>query len=152
MNVNPSGYSGDLLNTGRGTATSKWGPVSRESIDPSRSQVLYGPGLPTRFALPGVNLFIADVLTPNGDGYNDKWVIVKPGNYEVAVIVYNRWGQEVYKNDRYNNEWDGKGTGNFLGKDLPNGTYFYIAEITDKTAASANRDVRKGSLTLKRSN
>jgi gliding motility-associated-like protein len=70
----------------------------------------------------------------------------------VAVIVYNRWGQEVYKNGRYNNEWDGKGTGNFLGKDLPNGTYFYIVEITDKTAASGNRDVRKGSLTLKRSN
>jgi hypothetical protein len=55
----------------------------------------------------------------------------------------------VYKNGNYNNEWNGIGTGNFLGKDLPNGTYFYLVEITDRSGGA--KEVRKGSLTLKRS-
>lgn len=149
LNLNPNGFTGELSNTGIGTAVSKWGNVTRESIDLSKSSgVLHGPGVPTRFYLLPVNLFIPDVLTPNGDGFNDRWTIVRPGSKQISVSVYNRWGQEVYKNANYNNEWDGKGTGNFLGKDLPNGTYFYVVEVIDR--ANGTRDLRKGSLTLKR--
>lgn len=149
LKINPGSFGGELANTGTGTAVSKWGPVTRQSIDLSRSNgVLHGPGVPTRFSFPAVELFIADVLTPNGDGFNDRWIIVRPSNKQLSVVLYNRWGQEIYKNANYNNEWDGRGTGNFLGKELPNGTYFYVVDIIDRSTRA--RDVRKGSLTLKR--
>jgi hypothetical protein len=45
--------------------------------------------------------------------------------------VYNRWGNIVYENLDYKNEWNGKGTGNFMGKDLPTGTYYCICKLID---------------------
>ncbi|MFM2146748.1 MAG: hypothetical protein RL732_1584 [Bacteroidota bacterium] len=152
VNVDPKGLSGSQNNTATVTATAGCQTLTRESIDLSRSGGnRHGAGVPTQFNLKPVDVFIADVLTPNNDGYNDRWYIVFPSTKQLNVTVYNRWGQEVYKNGNYNNEWDGKGTGNFLGKDLPNGTYFYLVEISDRTGGSG-REVRKGSLTLKRSN
>lgn len=151
VNVNPNGLSGNQTNTASVTATAGCQTVTRESIDLSRSGgTAHGNGVPTQFNLKPIDIFIADVLTPNNDGFNDRWYIVFPSTKQLSVTVYNRWGQEVYKNGNYKNEWDGRGTGNFLGKDLPNGTYFYLVEIADRTGTSA-KEVRKGSLTLKRS-
>ncbi len=71
---------------------------------------------------------IMSVFTPNGDGYNDKWVIrsdkiQKP----IQVWVYNRAGSLVYHSSHYNNDW----TGEYNGIVLPNDTYFYV--IQDET-------------------
>jgi len=54
----------------------------------------------------------------------------------------------VYLNNDYQNEWDGKGVDNFLGKDLPNGTYYYIIITTH----SETNVVKKysGYITLRR--
>ena len=61
---------------------------------------------------------VPNVLTPNGDGINDFWVIenLPPGT---AVAIYNRWGQQVYFSPAYANNWAGEG--------LPAGNY--IAEL-----------------------
>jgi gliding motility-associated-like protein len=39
----------------------------------------------------------------------------------VGVTVFNRSGIIVYKNDNYQNDWDGT----FKGKAIPDGTYYY---------------------------
>jgi gliding motility-associated-like protein len=58
---------------------------------------------------------VPNVFTPNGDGINDFWVIDNlPSGTTVAI--YNRWGQQVYISQNYNNDWG--------GKDLPVGNYF----------------------------
>ena len=71
-------------------------------------------------------LFIPNVLTPNGDGFNDSWEIrnisLFPKN---SVRILNRWGDQVYSTNNYTNNWDGS-YGNGL---LPAGTYYYILDL-----------------------
>ena len=66
---------------------------------------------------------VSTLFTPNGDGTNDSWYIEGIQNYtDNKVFVYNIYGLEVYKAEGYINDW--KGT--YKGKDLPDGTYFYV--------------------------
>jgi len=69
-----------------------------------------------------------NVLTPNGDGINDVWRILKFEMYYPAKItIFNRWGMEVYSNADYRNDWNGE----YKGDKLPQGTYYYIIETND---------------------
>ncbi|MEZ4883336.1 MAG: C25 family cysteine peptidase [Chitinophagales bacterium] len=82
------------------------------------------------------NFDIPNVITPNGDNFNDYWHIpqVDAGNNSIYVEIYNRWGQKVYSAINYNNEtvrWDGRNDGS---DDLPHGTYYYVIELNDGTA------------------
>lgn len=84
-------------------------------------------------------LDVKNVITPNKDGYNDTWYIEGYKAYpNIAVRVYNIYGQEVYKNDDYKNDW----SGNYKGKSLPNGTYIYIV------MPGGTEDMVKGNLTI----
>jgi gliding motility-associated-like protein len=68
---------------------------------------------------------IMNVFTPNGDGYNDYFVIKDIKNYQpVKLAIYNRWGDELYSSSNYQNKWDGT----YKGKKLPEGTYYYVLE------------------------
>lgn len=81
--------------------------------------------------LKPIDVFIPDGFSPNHDGINDKFVIVHGSNKSIALEVYNRWGNIVFQNGNYQNEWDGTGVGNFLGKDLEEGTYYVRVTIKD---------------------
>ncbi len=62
---------------------------------------------------------IPNVFTPNGDGRNDVFEIVGIEGFDrVEITVVNRWGNEVYRNNNYSNNWDGQG--------LNEGTYYYV--------------------------
>jgi gliding motility-associated-like protein len=74
---------------------------------------------------------IPEIITPNGNGKNDTWVLeLDP---EAEVKVFNRWGNMIYSASPYLDDWDGKANeGMSLGKDyLPSGTYFYIIDKKD---------------------
>ncbi len=64
-------------------------------------------------------LVFYNVITPNGDGNNDVWVIE---NFDPSIShtlnIYNRWGNEVYSTSGYQNDW--------AGADLPHGVYYYV--------------------------
>lgn len=65
---------------------------------------------------------IKNVLTVNGDGYNDFWIIEGVEDFAFTEVeVFNIYGKEVYSNSDYRNEWDGT----YKGKNLPDGTYYY---------------------------
>jgi gliding motility-associated-like protein len=67
-------------------------------------------------------------FTPNGDGINDLLVITALSNYTtVKLTIFNRYGNEVYQNDQYQNDWNGTNSKN--GMELPDGTYFYVLEL-----------------------
>ncbi len=71
---------------------------------------------------------VPNTLTPNNDGFNDVWKIGRIENYPGAeVIVYDRWGQQVFRTIGYTNSkrWDGSNN----GKMLPSGTYFYSIDL-----------------------
>lgn len=89
---------------------------------------------------PGIPpIDVKNLITPNNDGANDTWIIVGMEAYSnVAVRVYNLYGNLVYKNENYNNDWSGK----YKNKQLPSGTYWYVVEL------GGTQDVLKGSLTI----
>ena len=71
---------------------------------------------------------IAQAITPNGDGINDTWIINNIQNYPNNVVrVFNRWGQEVFYAEGYQNDWNGH-YGNNSGP-LPDASYYYQIDI-----------------------
>jgi len=86
-------------------------------------------------------------FTPNGDGINDylKFLGLENGISNV-LIIYNRWGTEVFRMDNFSNEpgWDGLTND---GNELPEDTYYYILNVTNK---SNKIDNYKGYFVLKR--
>ncbi|MFD1141386.1 gliding motility-associated C-terminal domain-containing protein [Larkinella insperata] len=83
----------------------------------------------------GDEIIIPEGFSPNGDNINDRFVIRNTGGATVSLEVFNRWGHTVYRNHDYKNDWDGTtNTGARVGsnsKGLPEGTYFYIVELSD---------------------
>ncbi len=78
-------------------------------------------------------LEVLEGFSPNGDGVNDTFVIgwVKQFN-KVSFEVFNRWGNVVYRKDKYENDWNGiSNVGFSIGDELPVGTYYYIITIQD---------------------
>ncbi len=79
---------------------------------------------------PVANRNIANVLTPNGDGKNDRWIISGiTTNQNNNVKVYDRAGRLVYTKNNYDNTWDGT----YNGKKLEEGTYIYYVNFGDGT-------------------
>lgn len=117
------------------------------SNDPSNNESGAVEPKPTITEIPFIDLAIPTAITPNNDGYNDTFKIERTNNAKLTLEILNRWGVRVYQSFDYKNDWDGKGSGSLAGRDLPDGTYFYI--ITATTSAG---DVSQysGSITLHR--
>ena len=82
---------------------------------------------------------IANLMTPNGDGYNDTWIIENIENYpNTQVTILTRQGQEVYTSSSYDNSWDGTQD----GKKLADGTYYYVIQF------EGSSKVLKGAITI----
>lgn len=65
---------------------------------------------------------LPDVFSPNNDGLNDVFRIIKKGYHHLSVFrIVNRWGQTVFETTDENHGWDGS----FKGTQQEIGTYFY---------------------------
>lgn len=73
------------------------------------------------------NCIIPQVITPNGDGFNDTFDL---SSFDVeSLIIYNRYGTKVFvKTDGYTNQFEGIADN---GDDLPVGTYFYVMKYEE---------------------
>jgi gliding motility-associated-like protein len=59
-----------------------------------------------------------NVITPNGDGKNDTWIIKNIERYpNNTVQIYDRAGRLIYTKKSYNNEWDGTLNGKLVNED-----------------------------------
>ena len=86
---------------------------------------------------------VPNVFTPNGDGLNDTFIIPCTEEYPGStLLVFNRWGDEVYRSNDYRNDW----AGTYREDLLPLGTYFYILTLNDK-----DKTVKDGYVYLQRS-
>jgi gliding motility-associated-like protein len=65
---------------------------------------------------------LPNVISPNGDGLNDAWVVPEPVT-PMQLRIYNRWGNLVYESENYANNWSGE---TMQGEKVTDGTYFYI--------------------------
>jgi gliding motility-associated-like protein len=64
-----------------------------------------------------------NLMSPNGDGENDVWVIENLESYpNNKVSIFDRAGRLIYGKTNYNNDWNGQLNGYPLTED----TYYYI--------------------------
>lgn len=69
---------------------------------------------------------IPEGFSPNGDDLNDRFEIVGIDQFPNSQLtVMSRWGEVVFKEAPYQNNFNGT----YEGKDLPDGTYFYILDL-----------------------
>jgi gliding motility-associated-like protein len=61
---------------------------------------------------------VPNVITPNGDGYNQHFTFDGLDHSEWDLDVINRWGREVYTEKNYKGNWD--------GGDVPAGVYYFV--------------------------
>ena len=86
---------------------------------------------------------VTKMVTPNGDNRNDYFKVVynlneqgsnrTPCDVRTILKIFNRWGNVVYQSDDYQNDWSGDQPANGVGNapKLPNGSYYYIIELTN---------------------
>ena len=80
------------------------------------------------------DIIVTQLVTPNGDGWNDfLWIENVDMALDNSLVIYNRWGIEVYDGEDYNNQnnvFDGRSRGrSTVGNNsdyLPAGIYYYI--------------------------
>ncbi len=80
-------------------------------------------------------LFQPNVITPNGDALNEYLVLDEKLSGS-ALLIVNRWGNEVYYSSNYQNTWN--------GADLVEGIYYYSIQN------SCFKEKIKGALTFVR--
>ncbi|MEM6320077.1 MAG: gliding motility-associated C-terminal domain-containing protein [Bacteroidota bacterium] len=106
----------------------------------ARIVVLPGPDVDTTNTVP-------NAITPNGDGLNDR-LLVDELIFDAVdfpqseIIIFNRWGDTVFRASPYNNDWDGRST---TGELLPEGTYYYVLRLD-----ISEGEVMKGDVTILR--
>ncbi len=93
------------------------------------------PSAPTNF--PTVSLNIPNVITPNGDGINDRFDIEGIQDIDdLKLQIFDRRGHLLYTSNHYK--------GGYTGDGLEDGTYIY-------SLTSSSRGIqRRGSLLIKR--
>lgn len=87
-------------------------------------------------------VYVPSAFTPNDDGLND---ILKPIPAGIATIeyfmIYNRWGQLIYKSNSTNPGWDGRINGQLQGSN----TFVWLVKAVDY---KGNEYFEKGTVTL----
>jgi gliding motility-associated-like protein len=67
--------------------------------------------------------FIPNVITPNGDSLNDRFILSFPQTQALSLIIFNRYGKDVFHSSAYDNEFD--------GSNLSAGEYYYFIQSSE---------------------
>lgn len=102
-----------------------------------------------RIPIKDAKLKIPGVITPNGDSYNESFMILnenKTGSGEdikitnefqsMELVIFDRWGRKIYDTPNYKSDWQAKG--------VPDGSYYYVL----KTIGFYKTEKFKGSITI----
>lgn len=86
---------------------------------------------------------LPNAFSPNDDGKNDEFRIIRYGNITLLSLeVYNRWGEQVFRTTDLNTGWDGR----YKGQECEMSTYFYLVRY--KCPLSNEVEMLKGDLIL----
>jgi len=133
--------SGAMATLTDGNLTISYSGVAFSGLDDITIQVfdLFGECTQQIFTIEVIGeLIVYNGVSPNNDGQNDRFIIKHidkiPETQLNTVLIFNRWGDLVWKGINYNNE-----TVSFIGKsngndELPTGTYFYKVNFNGRYA------------------
>ena len=94
---------------------------------------------------------LPNVITPNGDGYNDLFEPKVTGLSLITgakTVIFNRWGNILHDTTDPLIQWDGKSKQTKI--DCPAGTYFFVTDITFIGEAGEETLHLQGSVTIVR--
>jgi len=69
-----------------------------------------------------LRFWIPTAFSPNGDGLNDTFHPVAQNILQYRMVIFDRWGQQLYESTSLDDSWDGT----YKGKQCPSGIYSYI--------------------------
>lgn len=115
------------------TITDAWGCTTMDSITIYVTDGLCGEP----------NIFVPNAFTPDDDGHNDVFYVEGVNITDLKLIIYNRWGEQVFQSNAKSMGWDGT----FKGKDCPTDVYGYYMECR---CLDGNEFTKKGNITLLR--
>lgn len=100
--------------------------IGAQASDELTIQVLQGESNPIGASL---------VLTPNGDGINDFWVVKNTSMIAgCPVRIFNSLGKTIFTADQYANDWNG--TVSATGQNAKDGDYYFVFECGNKKTYS----------------
>lgn len=91
-----------------------------------------------------VQVFFPNAFTPNADGKNELY---EPKGKDVVgfhLMIFNRWGQQIFESKSIDHKWDGKTE----GKDAPADVYLYQCNYSGYRNKKLVNLESKGSFTL----
>ncbi|MEO1434586.1 MAG: gliding motility-associated C-terminal domain-containing protein [Bacteroidota bacterium] len=73
---------------------------------------------------------VPSIITPNGDGANDRLEVPCLDQFpDAELVIFSGRGEQVFRQRPYRNNWEGR----YNGEDLPPGTYFYVLDLNNRT-------------------
>ncbi|HEV7332064.1 MAG TPA: gliding motility-associated C-terminal domain-containing protein [Flavisolibacter sp.] len=139
---------GDGGNTAVQNPTYTYAGPQQNTIYPVRYTVVDDFGC-RQTAVKNINVFSSCLLslptafTPNGDGKNDAFRVLNAVKAEsLELLVFNRWGQLIFKTRDWKKGWDGKINGDLQ----PTGVYVWLLRYTNRD--TKQKVEQKGMVTL----
>ena len=90
------------------------------------------------------SLIIPNIITPNGDGHNDEFILLYKEIETFTGTIFNRWGKKIFEWTDISKGWNGITNGGEVASD---GVYFYIIYAKGKDKVEYNLN---GTVTLLR--
>jgi len=110
--------------------------MEQPTVDQPKSEPIQVPSITPN----QVPIRIPNLITPNGDGYNDCFELPNIESYaNVDLQILNARGKQLYSKKSYQND--------FRGEDFESGNYFYILNFVLEDGTNV---VRRGVLVIKR--
>jgi len=146
------GYSVNLNISGSNIVSYNWSPstglsstsISNPIANPTKTTtytvvVTNTQGISTTLfitvtVLEDYNITPNNVISPNGDGVNDVWVVENLSAYpDNEVQIFDKAGRVLYKVRNYQNDWNGQ----LNGQVLHGGAYYYVINLGPGTKPKA---------------
>ena len=78
---------------------------------------------------------VYNLVATNPDGFYDSFLVdgLRDIFLNFKISIFNRWGNLVWTGNNNSEDWNGTSNNgeSFLGKELPEGTYFYVIELNE---------------------
>ena len=114
---------------------------SGSSHEEDKPTVVFTLGNVVQYSSQNVHISKIAIGDLNEDGLNDELIFpgisAFPGT---KLIIYNRWGGEVYRNANYKNNWKGKDD---KERELQEDTYYYILQISNGRIIKGFIEIRR---------
>jgi len=91
------------------------------------------------------NVYFPNIFSPNNDGMNDEFIIASPCGFDTyTLIVFDRWGNQVFQSRDVSDSWDGRKN----GSSLTPGVYSYFLDYSWTVNGNTEQHKKTGTITL----